>query len=321
MGVTLAVALLSACGAPREVPSVVVADAAARMASLKSLRYDLTGTMKVHSVIPGLTGSGSAFAAILPTDLSTKFDGSAASVLPDRTSIDMHQTAGDTTTRVRAIMIGDTYYFTNPTTGAWLKTSLQGTGLPMTGSSSLNQFDPSNTNQFLKDARSLTDLGDGQLDGVRVHHYRLFLDPEKLKAVLQSSGKTSLLSGITSGLMIKSYRIEEWVGIDDHLLRQTQMDYAMSLVAPSPTARPAGCVPVKLLQTPPPGAIACPPDLSGAAYDTSASMRMKFHDFNVKLTIDAPPNAQDVGSFGNMFGSNSSSSAGVLGVPTPKATR
>lgn len=291
------------------------------MAALKTLKYDFRGTVKVHSVIPGLTGANSAFSALMPTDLNEKFDGTGAAVLPDRSSVDTHQSLGDTTTRVRSITIGDTEYFTNPTTGAWLKTTVKGLGIGMSGASSMGQFDLSSTNQLLKYAKSVTDLGDTQVNGVRVHHYRLFVDTDKLKAALPSSGNSTMVPGLATGLTIKTYQFENWVGIDDHLLRQTQLDYAMSLVAPTPVAKPPGCVTVKTLQTPPAGATACPQDFSGMTYDASASMTVKLHDFNSKVTIEAPPNAQDMGSLGSMFGSSSSSSSGALGVPTPTATR
>ncbi|MFN2465709.1 MAG: hypothetical protein ABR598_05520 [Candidatus Dormibacteria bacterium] len=282
---------LAACGAP-ENPMAVVRDAGQKMATVKSMKFDLTGRVKTHREYASSAGLPAGLKSLVPTDSDQKLDGTGAALLPDRFSLDGHSSQGDTTSRVHMVVIGDTVFMTIPTTGAWIKfptgaKSGGGAGAGASLGGGIGGFDPASSEKLLKSAKSVTDLGYEDVDGVRSYHYRLFMDTDKLMAAVNAEAATSTVPGISSladRLTISDYRVETWIGVVDHLTRRTLTDYSMSLRPASSGAQaPSGTG----------------MDLSGMKMNMSAHALMNLHDFGAAVTITAPPNAQD---FSTLFG-------------------
>ena len=292
--------LVSACGVSAVAPLQEVRAAAAKTSALHSFKLDLdftsSGTRNETASV-GCTPAGelppplaagplaTAFAkmtpkeraafcaklarqaASLPRQFSLSIRGKGASQLPDRLRVDVTASVLGISVDTELIRVGDAIYVKNPVSGAWTTLDQLGFGLD---ASTVSQLDPSSALAFLDSAKSAKDLGDTTLDGVRVHHYRVELDDDKLrqqatsKPIFKDPKVQDLVRQYADSVGKAAYTLEVWIGTSDDLLRRELIDV---------TVNPAGSTS---------GAPALP------FSDLKVHGVINFHDFNGKVTIEAP---------------------------------
>jgi hypothetical protein len=141
----------------------------------------------------------------------------------------------------------------------------------------LGQPDPLTYGQFLKNVKSIKDLGDTTLNGTAVHHYQLTPDTAKLLASLNSSAKNpQAAAAIKQVLNSGTMTIEVWFGKDDHLVRRllTNADYTIDL---NQLMGSLGAVAGSSSRLP-----------SGSTIHATAQVTINYHDFDAPVTISIP---------------------------------
>ncbi len=269
--------LLAACANPfakPETPTEALAAASQKTSQLHSAKFDISGRVEIK-LPPQLLQTLSQSGAQLPPGLSTggysvDLKGSGEALLPDRLHLALTARLGGLTITTEEVVAGGKVYARNPFTGKWTEATASQGGL----ATGFNQPDPLSYTQLLGSVQSIQDLGDTQLGGVTVRHYRLQLDKAKLNAELESrlrnpQAAAAVKQILSSGTLL----IEAWFGKDDHLVRRISSDTDVTVDL------------AQLFSTLGAGSGAVPSDSS---VHVSGHLVMDYHDFNAPVTITVP---------------------------------
>ena len=270
----LTIVALTACASPLakpETPQQALAAAAQRASQLKSAKFDLQGHVAMTfppqmATLFGQSGGNGTLAV----DLS----GNGEAQFPDRYHMTVNAKMAGFSIATEVIVANGKAYVRNPLTQKW-EVSTQSSSL----TDQLGQPDPLSYDQYLKNVKSVKDLGDTTLGGTTVHHYQLTPDKDKLIASLSKRASTSpqALAAVKQVLDSGTMTVDVWFGKDDHLVRRVSVnaDYRVDLnqllgslgasAATSSSSLPAG-----------------------ATIHAVATVVINYHDFDAPVTISIP---------------------------------
>ncbi|TMG33462.1 MAG: hypothetical protein E6H93_00780 [Chloroflexi bacterium] len=270
----LTVIALTACASPLakpETPQQALSGAAQRASQLKSAKFDLQGhvAMTFPPQMAQMFGQSGANGT-LTVDLS----GNGEAQFPDRYHMTVNAKMAGLSIATEVTVANGKAYVKNPLTQKW-EASAQSGNL----TDQLGQPDPLSYDQYLKNVKSIKDLGDTSLAGATVHHYQLTPDKDKLLASLakRPSMTPQALAAVKQVLDSGTMTIDVWFGKDDHLVRRVSVnaDYTVDLnqlmgslgasAAPSGSRLPAG-----------------------AAIHAIAAVTINYHHFDAPVTISIP---------------------------------
>jgi hypothetical protein len=283
---TLTIGLLSACAgvtppaaAKSENPTQSLATTGKAMAALRSVRFDLTGTVTLalpQHVVDQLKTKAGSNGSLLSTNLRVDFTVTGAVQKPDRLDAVVQAKLGGLTINTEVIAADGSIYYEDPTSGKWEVLTRR----PATGS---EQRKATLSYQAVLDsAKSLTEVGGppSTLDGVSVDHYRIVPDLVKLFAQAAGSGTTTTATAAIQGLLQgTALTADVWTGTSDHLVRRLTYDATGSADLHELAALFAG----KSIPNGP--AISVP---AGSIAHLSAHVVINLHDFNAPVSIKAP---------------------------------
>lgn len=268
----LTMVALTACASPLakpETPQQALSAAAQRSSQLKSAKFDLQGhaTLALPPAMANLFNQSGSSAGTMNVDIA----GNGEAQFPDRYHATINVKMGSFSVASEVIVANGQEYIKNPLTSKWEATRAAGV------TSQIGQADPLSFEQFLKNVKSIKDLGDTTLNGVAVHHYQLTLDKDKLLATMEKAARTAqsaaaLKEVLDSGTMV----VEVWFGKDDHLVRRVSlaMDYNVNLGAISGSM----------------GGSSSGGGSTAAASNihATATVVINYHDFDAPVTISIP---------------------------------
>ena len=263
---------LAACASPlakAESPQQALAGAAKKAGELHSAKFDLQGnvTMTFPPELAQKLGQGGAAGSF-----SLDMTGTGEAQFPDRYHATINAKLGGFSIATEVIVANGKAYVKNPVSGKWQVSAQAG----ITGQ--FNQPDPLSYEQLLKNVKSIKDLGDDQMNGTTVHHYRLTPDKDKLIASLDKAAvqNPQALAAIKQVLDSGTMTVDVWFGKDDHLVRRvsTDADYTIDL----------NQLMGSLGSTPKPGT----PIPVAATVHATAHVVINYHDFDAPVTISIP---------------------------------
>ena len=270
----LTVVALTACASPLakpETPQQALSAAAQRASQLKSAKFDLQGhvVMTFPPQMSQMLGQAGANGS-LAVDLS----GNGQAQFPDRYHMTVNAKMAGFSIATEVIVANGKAYVKNPLSGKW-EVSAQSNSL----TDQLGQPDPLSYSQYLKNVKSIKDLGDTSLGGITVHHYQLTPDKDKLLASLATrpSMTPQALAAVKQVLESGTMTIDVWFGKDDHLVRRVSVhaDYSVDLN--------------QLLGSLGAGAATSGSRLpAGATIHAVATVVVNYHDFDAPVTISIP---------------------------------
>ena len=269
----LAIAALTACASPLakpETPQQALSAAAQRAGQLKSAKFDLQGhvAMTFPPQLAQAFGQTGSTSGTLSVDLS----GNGEAQFPDRYHMTVNAKMAGFSIATEVIVANGKAYVKNPLSGKW-EASAQSGNL----TDQLGQPDPLSYDQYLKNVKSIKDLGDTSLGGTTVHHYQLTPDKDKLLASLSKrpSMTPQALAAVKQVLDSGTMTVDVWFGKDDHLVRRVSLnaDYSVDLnqLLGSLGAAAAGS------RLP-----------AGASIHAVAAVTINYHDFDAPVTISIP---------------------------------
>ena len=271
----LTLVAMTACASPLakpETPQQALSAAAQRASQLKSAKFDLQGhvAMTFPPQMAQMFGQTGANAGTLTVDLS----GNGEAQFPDRYHMTVNAKMAGFSIATEVIVANGKAYVKNPLNGKW-QASAQSSNL----TDQLGQPDPLSYDQYLKNVKSIKDLGDTSLGGTTVHHYQLTPDKDKLIASLSQrpSMTPQALAAVKQVLDSGTMTIDVWFGKDDHLVRRVSVnaDYSVDLnqllgSLGAPAAGSGGRLP------------------AGATIHAVAAVVINYHDFDAPVTISIP---------------------------------
>ena len=270
----LTMVAVAACASPlakAETPQQALAGAAQRASQLHSAKFDMQANVNMTfppqlGQIFGQTGSSSGSMTVAVT-------GNGEAQFPDRYHAVMNVKMGGLSLATEIVVANGKAYVKNPLTQKWEVS-------PQSGSltDQLGQPDPLSYDQFLKNVKSIKDLGDTTQAGASVHHYSLTPDKDKLIASLNKLGKNpqaaaAMKQVLDSGTMA----VEVWFGKDDHLVRRmyVNLDYNIDLSQlVGSLGASAGASASRLP--------------AGSTIHATAQVTINYHDFDAPVTINVP---------------------------------
>jgi hypothetical protein len=268
----LMVAALAACGSPlakAETPQQALSAAAQRSSQLKTAKFDIQGTVTMTlpaAMTQGLAGAGGAVTATL--------SGTGQAQFPDRYQLTANLKMSSFSVATEVIVAAGKAYVKNPLTGKW-----QVSTASASITDQLVQADPLSYSQYLKNAKSIKDLGDTSLNGTAVHHYQLTPDKAKLLTSLNSASAPNpqALAAIKQVLNSGTLTVDVWFGKDDHLVRRvsTNADYSIDLNQLMGSLGSLGSASGSQLP-------------AGSMMHATASVTANYHDFDSSVTISIP---------------------------------
>jgi hypothetical protein len=283
----LVTGLLSACAgvvAPAttksETPQQSLTAAAKAMGQVKSLRFDVNGTVDVtlpQALVDQLKAKSGSESGLLGTHMHVllKISGAAAKA-PNRMDATISATLGGLTINTEVIAAGGNLYYKDPMTSKWEL-------VKKPASTEATHARPRLSYQtVLSTAKSVTEIGDANttLDNVTVDHYRVVPDLVKLLDQLsagQSSTNSARLTALRTVLQNASVTADIWTGTSDHLVRRVTYDasgsadlHDLALMREKASATPALNLP------------------AGSLAQVTAHVVINLDDFNSQVNIQAP---------------------------------
>ena len=289
---TLAACLLTACAgltAPGAVksqtPQEALDSSAKAMSQLKSSHFDVAGTINVtlpQALVDQLRARGGSQAAILTTNMQVRVKVNGAAQKPDRLQATVSAKLGELTLNTEVIAAGGTLYYRDPMTSKWEILKRPATMEPKATEPKASA--PKFSYQTLLDtAKSVTEVMDPTptLNGVAVEHYRIVPDLVKLFAAISAehaATNSAAVTALQTVLQNATVSADVWTGKDDHLVRRVTYDADLTgdlseLMAGMTTTEAKA-----------PG-FSLP---SGSIAHLTAHIVVDLHDFNTRLTIQAP---------------------------------
>lgn len=269
----MTMAALSACASPLakpETPQQALSSAAERASQLHSAKFDMQAN--VQMTFPPQLGQAFGQSGAAAGSLTLNMTGSGEAQFPDRYHAVVNVKMGGFSVATEMIVANGKAYVKNPLTGTW-QVSPQSGGL--TGQ--VGQPDPLSYEQFLKNVKSIKDLGDTTLNGTTVHHYQLTPDRDKLLANISQLRNPQAAAALKQVLDSGTMTIEIWFGKDDHLVRRISlnMDYSLDLNQLIGALGSSAGVHGSSLP-------------AGSSIHATAQVVINYHDFDAPVTISIP---------------------------------
>lgn len=209
-----------------ESPSSVLAAAAQASGALNSYKIQFTASETFPISASSLNFFGGSSGASGASGPAGTFKGDSSGTLkvlkPDRTALDATAKLNGFSIDFSSLRIGTDSYTKNVFTGRWEKdkkatgaSGATGAAGSSTSSKGVSNLDPAMFTDLLKYLKVDQTFSDTDVNGAHVHHYRVKLDADKLKAELSKKGvlpdsKTSQFFDdfVNNG----KYTMEVWVG-------------------------------------------------------------------------------------------------------------
>jgi hypothetical protein len=282
----LAIGLLSACAgitapgaAKSETPAQSLATTGQRMSQLQSAKFDLAGTVTLtlpQQLVDQLKAKGDSTANYLSSTTTVNLKITGGAQRPDQFQATVTAKIGGLTINSEAVGLGGTLYYKDPLTGKWQTLKHH------TGAGAENGTSKLSYQAVLDTAKSVTEVGDStSLNGVSVDHYQVVPDLAKLLALVSAdkqSKNAQMAAIIQEVLKNVNLTADVWTGVDDHLIHRLSYDldvtvdlHQLASAGDDSSANAQGL-------TLPAGSIA----------HLTAHVVIDAHDFNTKLSIQAP---------------------------------
>jgi hypothetical protein len=269
----LTVVVLAACASPltkAETPQQALTGAAQRASQLHSAKFDMQGhvTIAFPPAMAQMFGqSGAAANGTLTLDLT----GTGEAQFPDRYKASVNVKMSSISVATDTIVANGKVYIKNPLTQKWQVSP----GQSLTDQ--VGQPDPLSYDQFLKNVKSIKDLGDTTLNGKSVHHYQLIPDKDKLVASIGKAKNAQAAAALKQVLDSGTMTIEVWFGKDDHLVRRlsVNLDYNLDLNQLMGSLGAAAGASASRLP-------------AGSTIHATAAVVINYHDFDAPVTINIP---------------------------------
>jgi hypothetical protein len=280
----LAIGLLSACAgiaapgsAKSETPQDSLKATAQRMSQVKSVRFDLAGTVTLtlpQQLVDQLRAKGGSQANLLSGTTTVNLMIAGAAQRPDQLQATVVAKIGGVTINTEAVAVGGTLYYKDPFTSKWEVLKRGQTGAHDNGEVKLSY------QTVLDTAKSVTEVGDpATLNGVSVEHYRLVPDLVKLFAAVSAGHQAknpqaaAIIQEVLKNVLLTA---DVWTGVDDHLIHRFTYDADATVdLSQLATAFPRDSQ--QGLTVP-----------AGSVARLTAHAVIDLHDFNTKVTIRAP---------------------------------
>jgi hypothetical protein len=295
----LTAGMLSACGSVgplSETPAGVMAAAAEKANALHSFSVTLDANESYPAPASmlrlfGASGASGAGGSQATATVQAAFKGTIKVVKPDRLALDGSLKFNGFALDFSTITIGSDIYTKDLFTGHWKKDTKTSGASGSSGSSNtgkaIENLDPATITDLVKYLTVEQALADTDVNGTHVHHYRVKIDADKLKAeltrrgVLKAGANTKAFDDFVKK---EAYKMEVWIGTSDHLVRRITFDIdtitdasiasGFSLGGGSSRGTPSG---VDSLSPSP------------APVHVTAHAQLDFSDFDKALDIKAPP--------------------------------
>lgn len=285
--------LLSACAgvaapaaAKSETPQQSLSDTGKAMAQVKSVKFDLNGTVNVtlpQALVDQLKAKGGSQTAILSTNMTVGLKISGAVNRPDQlqATVDATLNGGALKIETQLIATAGNLYYKDPMSGNWKMVKRPA------AASGQKQAKPKLSYQAVLDtAKSITEVNGASttMDGTTVEHYRVIPDLVKLfdqVSAGHASTNSAAMAALQTVLQNANLVADVWTGTSDHLIRRFSYDATLSAdLHDLAAAMPEGA-----------SARANAPALTlpaGSAAQLTAHIVVDLHDFNSKVSIKAP---------------------------------
>jgi PBP1b-binding outer membrane lipoprotein LpoB len=224
--------LLASCGTPiSRTPVQVVQAAATKTSALKTAKIAMTAD--VSATVPGMNQTA-------PHTVNATIKGDGALEMPDNLQMAVTFKTEGLSIDTEIVVIAGTAYVKDPLSGKWKTTSLSELGF----SAGASQLDPSTYTELMKAVKSVEDKQDTTIKDstgaeVRVHHYRLTIDPAVLKDKVGASISNAKLKAAVlqyaDTLAASNYTYEVWIGVTDDYVHRLTLDVSPGTANPGAT--------------------------------------------------------------------------------------
>jgi hypothetical protein len=281
--------LLSACAgvsaaglAKSETPQQSLSTTGKAMSALKSVRFDVNGTVEVtlpQALVDQLKAKGGSQAGFLSSKMSVALTIKGAAQRPDRLQATVTAKLGGLTIQTEVVAAGGNLYYKDPMTSKWEIVKRAGAEASHGSSGKLSY------QMILDTATSITEITDPNtsIGVVAVDHYRVVPDLVKLfnqASAGQSPTNATAASALKLVLQNATLTADVWTGTSDHLIRRLSYDASLSAdLSQMSAAIAAGTPPEKA------PAFSLP---AGSTAQVSAHIVIDLHDFNTQVNIQAP---------------------------------
>ncbi len=284
---TITALTLCSCGARgaavAESPAMVLAAAVKATDNLNSytIKFVATESFPISGKSLGLFGGSGGSSAISGT-FNGHFSGDLKVVKPDKVAIDATAKLNGVSIEFSALQIGADSYSKDLLSGTWKKSPAGSTAGILggsAGSAGLNNLDPATFDDLLKYLSVDRTFADTDVDGARVHHYSVKLNPDKLKAELSRKGALAdpkANQAFNDFVKQATYNMEVWVGTADHLMRRLTLALDATIDGGSLGGFNLGGSSPKPASTPKP-------------VHVTAHAQLDYADFNKSIQVTPPP--------------------------------
>lgn len=301
LAAVFAVGLLSACAgvaapgaAKSETPQQSLSDTGKAMGQVKSVKFDLNGTVNVtlpQALVDQLKAKAGSRAAILSSNMTVGLKASGTVNRPDQLQATIEASLNDGALKIdtEVIATGGNLYYKDPMTGSWKMVKRPATASASkaeNGTGSKAGASKLSYQTVLDTAKSVTEVSGGSstMDGTTVEHYQVVPDLAKLfnqVSAGHASNNSAAMAALQTILQNANVVADFWTGTSDHLVRRFSYDATVSAdLHQLAAAIPQGS-----------SARANAPALNlpaGSMAQVTAHIVIDLHDFNSKVTIKAP---------------------------------
>ena len=288
LAAVLAIGLLSACAgikAPAasktDTPQQSLAATGKEMAKLKSVRFDVKGTINLTlpaSLVDQLRAKAGSQGSFLSSNMTVDLTISGAVKKPDQLDATIQAKLGGLTVETEVIAAGGRLYAKDPMTGQWKVLGQPGQADSAKSTAGLSY------QALIDTAKSLIEINDqpSTIAGVAVDHYRIVPDLVRLLAEVTtgSASKDPHAMAALQGLLQNAQLTADvWTGTSDHLIRRVSYDADVTadLQALSAAFAKGTGATGQSVQIP-----------AGSVAHLTAHAVINLHDFNGAVTIKAP---------------------------------
>ena len=288
LAAVLAIGLLSACAgikAPAasktDTPQQSLAATGKEMAKLKSVRFDVKGTINLTlpaSLVDQLRAKAGSQGSFLSSNMTVDLTISGAVKKPDQLDATIQAKLGGLTVETEVIAAGGRLYAKDPMTGQWKVLGQPGQADSAKSTAGLSY------QALIDTAKSLIEINDqpSTIAGVAVDHYRIVPDLVRLLAEVTtgSASKDPHAMAALHGLLQNAQLTADvWTGTSDHLIRRVSYDADVTadLQALSAAFAKGTGATGQSVQIP-----------AGSVAHLTAHAVINLHDFNGAVTIKAP---------------------------------
>lgn len=249
-----------------------------------TVKFTATESFPISGKSLGFLGGSSGGSSAISGTFNGNFTGDLRVMKPDRVAIDATAKLNGISIEFSTIRIGADTYTKDLLSGTWKKSTAADSAANILGggagtAAALNKLDPATFTDLLKFVTVDQTFADTDVDGAHVHHYRVKLDANKLKAELGNRGAIAdprSNQAFDTFFKQSSYTMEVWVGTTDHLLRRVT-------VALDATIDPGSLTGLNL------GGLSPKPAPTVEPVHVTAHAQLDYSDFNKSVQVTPPP--------------------------------